>query len=130
MDSRLLAVATQLLDEEGWAALSLDRIPESAGIPRATVWRAGLTRGAVERVLRTRLAADYKDLMWRRLTMAGSGLDRLDAALPGGRALPSATGVGWVVGAQRLRPTITIRNESAVGFSGLATSPITAGGNS
>jgi AcrR family transcriptional regulator len=81
VDSRLLAVATQLLDEEGWAALSLDRIAESAGVSRATVWRAGLTRGAVERVLRTRLAADYKDLMWRPLTMAGSGLDRLDTAL-------------------------------------------------
>jgi AcrR family transcriptional regulator len=95
VDSRLLAVATELLDEEGWAALSLDRIAGSAGVSRATVWRAGLTRGAVERVLRanpagqvgpglglrTRLAADCKDLMWRPLTMAGSGLDRLDAAL-------------------------------------------------
>jgi AcrR family transcriptional regulator len=99
VDSRLLAVATQLLDEEGWAALSLDRIAESADVSRATVWRAGLTRGAVERVLRTRLAADYKDLMWRPLTMAGSGLDRLDAALRAlcqvaERYLP-ATGVGW-----------------------------------
>ena len=81
MDSRFLAVATELLDEEGWSALSLDRIAERAGVSRATVWRAGLTRANVERLLRLRLAADYQELMWRPLTMAGSGLDRLELAL-------------------------------------------------
>jgi AcrR family transcriptional regulator len=81
VDSRLLTVATQLLDEDGWSALSLDRIAERAGVSRATVWRAGLTRTNVERVLRLRLAADYRELMWRPLTMAGSGLDRLELAL-------------------------------------------------
>jgi AcrR family transcriptional regulator len=81
VDSRLLAVATQLLDEDGWTALSLDRIAERAGVSRATVWRAGLTRTNVERVLRLRLAADYQELMWRPLTTAGSGLDRLEMAL-------------------------------------------------
>lgn len=81
MDSRLLAVATELLDEDGWSALSLDRIAERAGVSRATVWRAGLTRTNVERLLRLRLAADYQELMWRPLTVAGSGLDRLEMAL-------------------------------------------------
>jgi len=80
VDSRLLAVATQLLDEDGWSALSLDRIAERAGVSRATVWRAGLTRTSVERVLRLRLVADYRKLMWRPLTTAGSGLDRLELA--------------------------------------------------
>ncbi len=81
MDSRLLAVATELLDQDGWSALSLDRIAERAGVSRATVWRAGLTRANVETMLRRRLAADYQELMWRPLTMPGSGLDRLQAAL-------------------------------------------------
>lgn len=81
MDSRLLAVATELLDQEGWTALSLDRIAERAGVSRATVWRAGLTRANVEGALRRRLAADYQELMWHPLTMPGSGLDRLQAAL-------------------------------------------------
>lgn len=81
VDSRLLAVAIELLDEDGWSALSLDRIAERAGVSRATVWRAGLTRTNVERVLRLRLVADYRELMWRPLTMAGSGLDRLELAL-------------------------------------------------
>lgn len=81
MDRRLLAVATDLLDEEGWPALSLERIAQRAGVSRATVWRAGLTRTAVETVLRQRLVDDYKELMWRPLTMPGSGVERLEAAL-------------------------------------------------
>lgn len=80
VDSKLLAVATELLDEYGWSALSLDRIAERAGVSRATVWRAGLTRTNVERLLRLRLAADYQELMWRPPT-PGSGVDRLEFAL-------------------------------------------------
>jgi len=49
VDQDLLAVAARLLDEEGWAALRLERIAEAAGVSRATVWRHGLTRRAVER---------------------------------------------------------------------------------
>ena len=81
MDQRLLAVAVELLDEEGWNALSLDRIAERAGVSRATVWRHGLTRASVESVLRERLARDYRDALWEPLTMSGSGRDRLAAAL-------------------------------------------------
>jgi AcrR family transcriptional regulator len=78
---RLLQVATELLDEHGWEALSLDRIADRAGVSRATVWRAGLTRAAVEQLLRQRLTADYLALMWAPLGMEGSGRERLDAAL-------------------------------------------------
>jgi AcrR family transcriptional regulator len=77
----LLAVASRLLDEEGWTALRLDRIAEAAGVSRATVWRHGLTRRAVEQVLREQLAADYQALMWEPLTMPGTGAERLTAAL-------------------------------------------------
>lgn len=78
MDRRYLAVATELLDEEGWSALSLDRIAERAGVSRATIWRAGITRTSVERLLRLRLVADYQELVAQT---AGSGLDRLVSAL-------------------------------------------------
>ena len=81
MDQKLLAVAVELLDEEGWSALSLDRIAERASVSRATVWRHGLTRASVERLLRQRLVADYRKLMWAPLTMAATGRDRLTAAL-------------------------------------------------
>ncbi|MEV6524628.1 TetR/AcrR family transcriptional regulator [Longispora sp. NPDC051575] len=79
--STLLDTATALLRERGWSALSLDTIAERAGVSRATVWRAGLTRTAVERVLRQRLADDYRELMWAPLTGPGPGDQRLAAAL-------------------------------------------------
>jgi AcrR family transcriptional regulator len=81
VNPRLLQVATELLDECGWEALSLDRIADRAGVSRATVWRAGLTRAALEQMLRQQLAADYRALMWGPLGMEGSGRERLDAAL-------------------------------------------------
>src|SRR5690242_1069184 len=81
MDRELLAVATAILNEQGWSALSLDAIAARAGVSRATVWRHGLTRGAVELQLRRQLVADYRDLLWGPLTAAGPGADRLAAAL-------------------------------------------------
>jgi AcrR family transcriptional regulator len=81
VDKKLLAVAARLLDEEGWAALRLERIAEAAGVSRATVWRHGLTRRAIEQLLREQLVADYQALMWEPLTMAGTGSERFTAAL-------------------------------------------------
>lgn len=81
MDQDLLAVASRLLHEEGWAALRLERIAEAAGVSRATVWRRGLTRHAVEQLMREQLVADYQALMWEPLTMPGTGAARFAAAL-------------------------------------------------
>jgi AcrR family transcriptional regulator len=81
VDKDLLAVATRLLEEEGWAALRLERIAQAAGVSRATVWRHGLTRRAVEQQLRAQLAADYQALMSEPLTMPGTGAARFAAAL-------------------------------------------------
>jgi AcrR family transcriptional regulator len=81
MDQELLAVAEGLLQEEGWAALRLERIADAAGVSRATVWRHGLTRAAVEQVLREQLVADYRRMMWEPLTMPGTAATRFAAAL-------------------------------------------------
>jgi AcrR family transcriptional regulator len=81
MNKNLLSVAARLLDEEGWGALRLERIAEAAGVSRATVWRQGLTRRAVEQLLREQLATDYKALMWEPLTMPGTGAERFGVAL-------------------------------------------------
>ena len=62
-------------------ALRLERIAEATGVSRATVWRHGLTRRAVEHLLRDQLAADYQALMWEPLTMPGTGAERFAAAL-------------------------------------------------
>lgn len=81
MDQELLAAAVRLLDEEGWPALRLERIADAAGVSRATVWRHGLTRRAIEQLLREQLVADYQALMWAPLTMPGTGRERFAAAL-------------------------------------------------
>jgi AcrR family transcriptional regulator len=81
MNEDLLAVATAILNERGWSAVSLDAIAARAGVSRATVWRHGLTRTAVEGVLRRRLVADYRELLVEALSADGSGAQRLAAAL-------------------------------------------------
>jgi AcrR family transcriptional regulator len=81
MNEDLLAVATAILNERGWSAVSLDAIAERAGVSRATVWRHGLTRAAVERVLRRRLVADYRELLVSGPGADGSGARRLATAL-------------------------------------------------
>ncbi len=81
MNKDLLLVAARLLDEEGWGALRLERIAKAAGVSRATVGRQGLTRRAIEQLLREQLATDYKALMWEPLTMPGTGAERFRVAL-------------------------------------------------
>ena len=76
-----MQVAITLLHEQGWQALSLEAIAQRAGVSRATVWRHGLTRAAVEKVLRRRLVADYRQLLWAPLTGDGKGAQRLEKAL-------------------------------------------------
>jgi AcrR family transcriptional regulator len=81
VNEELLEVAIKLLHDDGWQALSLEAIAQRAGVSRATVWRHGLTRAAVEKVLRHRLAADYRELLSGPLTGAGTGQERLERAL-------------------------------------------------
>src|SRR5690349_9874159 len=94
MNEDLLAVATAILNERGWSAVSLDAIAERAGVSRATVWRHGLTRSAVELVLRRRLVADYRELLVEAPFADGSDALRpaSDALRPGsgGRRLAAA----------------------------------------
>jgi len=87
MNEDLLAVATAILNERGWSAVSLDAIAERAGVSRATVWRHGLTRSAVELVLRRRLVADYRELLVEAPFADGS-----DPLLPGSDALRPGSG--------------------------------------
>jgi len=87
MNEDLLAVATAILNEQGWSAVRLDAIAERAGVSRATVWRHGLTRSAVELVLRRRLVADYRELLVEAPFADGS-----DAMRPASGALRPGSG--------------------------------------
>ncbi len=73
MDDRLLDAAIAVLDEHGFAGLTLERVAERAGRSRVTLWRQGVTQEA--------LLDGLRDAMWPTLADSGSGADRLRVAL-------------------------------------------------
>ena len=77
----LLDATVDILAEEGWERLSLERIAERAGTSRVTLWRQGITRDALVDALLERLTDDYRRSLWPILTAAGSGRTRLEAAI-------------------------------------------------
>ena len=77
----LLDATLEILAEEGWGGLSLERVAERAGTSRVTLWRQGVTRDKLVDALLERLTADYQESLWPILTAAGSGRERLDQAL-------------------------------------------------
>ena len=81
MDDRLLDAAIAVLDEHGFAGLTLERVAERAGRSRVTLWRQGVTQEALLDGLLARLTRDYRDAMWSTLADSGSGADRLRVAL-------------------------------------------------
>jgi AcrR family transcriptional regulator len=81
MDDRLLDAAVAVLEEYGHAGLTLERVAERVGRSRVTLWRQQVTQEALVDGLLARLTRDYRDLMWPALTDAGSGAERLRAAL-------------------------------------------------
>jgi AcrR family transcriptional regulator len=81
IEPRVLEAALRVLAETGWDRLSLERVADSAGISRVTLWRQGVSREALVGALLARLSQDYRDSMWTVLTAAGTGRERLEQAL-------------------------------------------------
>ncbi|MGE5830559.1 MAG: TetR/AcrR family transcriptional regulator [Micromonosporaceae bacterium] len=81
MDDRLLDSAVAVLDEHGFAGLTLERVAEAAGKSRVTLWRQGVTQEALIDGLLARLTRDYRDAMWPAMAEAGTGAERLREAL-------------------------------------------------
>ena len=81
MDDRLLDAAIAVLDEHGFAGLTLERVAERAGRSRVTLWRQGVTQESLIDGLLARLTRDYRDAMWSVLADSGTGADRLRTAL-------------------------------------------------
>ena len=82
MDDRNLDAATlDVLAEDGWDGLTLERVAERAGISRVTLWRAGETRESLIDRLLVRLSEDYRRAMWPVLAASVSGRERLALAL-------------------------------------------------
>ena len=81
VDQQLQQATIAVLREQGWDGLTLERVAQSAGRARSTLWRQGLTLEALVGSLVGELAADFRSSMFPILTTHGSGRDRLERGL-------------------------------------------------
>jgi AcrR family transcriptional regulator len=72
-----------LIEEHGWAALTMDGIATALGVSRMTLHRRGVRRDDVLRALADLLEDEYRRALWPALTAAGTGRERLEAGLRG-----------------------------------------------
>jgi AcrR family transcriptional regulator len=80
-DERLLAAATQVLEDTGWQGLTIEAVAEAAGLSRVTAWRLGASRETLVAALLAKLDQDYRQAMWPALTGTGTARQRLDQAI-------------------------------------------------
>ncbi len=81
VDEDLLDATADVLTQNGFDGVSLERVAQRAGLSRVTLWRRGVTTEALVTGLLQRLADDYQAGFWPILDAAGSGRDRLRACL-------------------------------------------------
>jgi len=81
VDDRLLDAAVTVLEEHGFPGLTLERVAETAGRSRVTLWRQGVTHESLIDGLLARLTRDYRDAMWAVMADATTGAQRLRDAL-------------------------------------------------
>jgi AcrR family transcriptional regulator len=81
VEQELRQATIAVLREQGWDGLTLERVAQSAGRARSTLWRQGLTLEALVGSLVGELAADFRSSMFPILTTHGSGRDRLERGL-------------------------------------------------
>jgi AcrR family transcriptional regulator len=80
-DERLLAAAARVLQEAGWAGLTIEAVAEAAGLSRVTAWRLGASREALVASLLSQLGQDYRQAMWPAMVGTGTARARLDRAI-------------------------------------------------
>jgi AcrR family transcriptional regulator len=81
VDSVLRDATIAVLRERGWQGLTLERVAETAGRARTTLWRQGLRREHLIGALVGELAADFRETMYPILTAGGTGRERLQRSL-------------------------------------------------
>lgn len=77
----LLDAAAKVLADGGAKRFTLERVAAAADLSRATIWRQGVTVGALLDGLLDRLTNDYRDTMWPVLTASDPAAARLERAL-------------------------------------------------
>ncbi len=81
VDEELHRATISVLRQRGWDGLTLERVAQTAGRARSTLWRQGLTLEVLISALVGELAADFRETMYPILTGGGSGRDRLERGL-------------------------------------------------
>lgn len=81
IDGSLREATINVLREQGWDGLTLERVAEVSGRARSTLWRQGITRERLVGSLVAEVASDFRGAMFPILTTEGSGADRLRRAL-------------------------------------------------
>jgi AcrR family transcriptional regulator len=81
VDEALRRATIDVLREQGWEGLTLERVAQAAGRARTTLWRQGLTVPVLLGALVGELAADFREAMYPILTAGGTGRDRLERGL-------------------------------------------------
>jgi len=81
IDASLLAAARRAFARHGYAGATVERIAQEAGLSRVTLHRRGIDRDALLAALAEEAAEAYRRALWPALTSAGSGRERLEAAL-------------------------------------------------
>jgi AcrR family transcriptional regulator len=81
VDEALRNATIEVLREQGWDGLTLERVAEVAGRARSTLWRQGLTREALIAALVGELAEDFRSTMYPILMSSGTGRERLTRGL-------------------------------------------------
>jgi AcrR family transcriptional regulator len=81
VDEALRRATIDVLREQGWEGLTLERVAQAAGRARTTLWRQGLTVPVLVGALVGELAADFREAMYPILTAGGTGRDRLERGL-------------------------------------------------
>ncbi|MDO8186396.1 TetR/AcrR family transcriptional regulator [Conexibacter sp. JD483] len=81
IDASLRAAARRAFARYGYSGATVERIAQEAGLSRVTLHRRGIDREALLGALAEDAADAYRRALWPALTSAGSGRERLEAAL-------------------------------------------------
>jgi len=81
VDPELRQATIHVLREHGWEGLTLERVAETVGHARSTLWRQGLTLDVLVDALVGQLADDFQAALYPVLTSEGTGRERLERGL-------------------------------------------------
>lgn len=81
LDDAVLRAAATVIAEHGWHDFTLERVADTAGVSRVTLYRRGVTKDLLFDALTVGAAQAWQAALWPALTATGEAAARLRAAL-------------------------------------------------